>query len=177
MKRSHLKNKILDFFSSERKTLVGYVRRFIDDTADRDGEDIVQDVALNIFNRADITVPIENVAAYVYQALRNRAVDYIRKKRDTVSLDDGRQDEEDSLFHVLPVLQIDPSDEISTMEAREILFKALLNLKKEEREIIIAVELEGKTFREIAEESGLPLGTLLARKSRAMKKIKEFYHD
>ena len=51
---------IADFFALERSRLVGYVRRLIDDAAERDGEDIVQDVALNLFSRADVTVPIEH---------------------------------------------------------------------------------------------------------------------
>ena len=61
--------------------MIAYVRRLIDDAAERDSEDIVQDVFLNIFDRADITMPIENAAAYVYQALRNKVIDYLRKRR------------------------------------------------------------------------------------------------
>jgi len=167
---------MLEFLSNERKTLIGYVRRLIDDAAERDSEDIVQDVALNIFNRSDITIPIENVAAYVYQALRNKVIDYLRRGRDTTSLDDGWQDDEKStLLHALPALRTEASHEISKLEAREILFKALSLLNDEERSVLIATELEGKTFREVSEESGTPLGTLLARKSRAVNKIKESF--
>ncbi|MBN1625420.1 MAG: RNA polymerase sigma factor [Deltaproteobacteria bacterium] len=176
MKKAPLKNIIVEFLAAERKALVGYVRRLIDDAAERDSEDIVQDVILGLFNRADITIPIENIAAYVYQALRNRVIDYLRKRRDTVSIDEGWQEDEGSpLLRMLPELRIDSSDEISIMEARETLFQALSLLNDEEREIIIAVELEGRTFQELSEESGTPLGTLLARKSRAIHKIKESF--
>lgn len=178
MKKTQLKSKVLDFFVKEQKKLIGYVRRLIDDTADRDSEDIVQEVILGIFDRADITIPIENVAAYVYQALRNKVIDYLRKRRDTVSLDEGWQDkEEGSLLDVLPALRINEPDEISRMEARETLFKALALLNSDERALLIAIDLEGKTFQEVSDESGEPLGTLLARKSRAIKKIKESFHE
>lgn len=178
MNKAQLKSKILDFFSKEQKKLIGYVRRLIDDAADRDSEDIVQEVILGIFDRADITIPIENVAAYVYQALRNKVIDYLRKRRDTVSLDAGWQDnEEGSLLDVLPAVSIIESDEISRMEARETLFKALSLLNSDERAVLIATDLEGKTFQDISDESGEPLGTLLARKSRAIKKLKESFYE
>jgi len=59
MIEQHQQKRIADFFSRERRRLVAYVRRWIDDTAEHDGEDIVPVVALNIFNQADVTVPIE----------------------------------------------------------------------------------------------------------------------
>lgn len=174
MNKAPIKSIILEFLASERKALVGYVRRLIDDAADRDGEDIVQDVILNIFDRADITIPIDNIAAYIYQALRNRVVDYLRKRRRTVSLDDGfKENEEYSLQELLPDQETDGMNEISRIEAREILSGIFSLLNDEERSIFVATELEGKTFQEVSEESGEPLGTLLARKSRAIKKIRE----
>lgn len=176
MNKEQRKKNILEFLSNERKTLIGYVRRLIDDVAERDSEDIVQDVILNIFNKADLTAPIENVAAYVYQALKNKVIDYLRKRRDKVSLDSGWEDDKKSaLLRLLPALRIDLADEISRMEAREILFQALSLLNDEERSVLIGTELEGRTFQELAEESGEPLGTLLARKSRAIRKIKESF--
>jgi RNA polymerase sigma-70 factor (ECF subfamily) len=176
MNKSPWKVKILDYLTVEREKMIAYVRRLIDDAAERDSEDIVQDVVLNIFDRADITMPIENAAAYVYQALRNKVIDYLRKRRDTVSLDDGWMDETGNvLLQVLPALRIEAVDVISGMEAREELFKALAVLNDEERQILTATELEGRTFQEIAHESGTPLGTLLARKSRALQKINKLF--
>jgi RNA polymerase sigma factor (sigma-70 family) len=178
MNKTSWKTKILDFMTREREKLVGYVRRFIEDTADRDGEDIVQDVLLNIFNRADITIPIENVAAYVYQALRNKVIDYLRKRRDMISLDSGWQDDEETaLLQTLSDPQTDGTAELSRMEIRESLFEMLSVLNDEQREIVIATELEGKTFQELSREKGIPLGTLLARKSRALQRIRETFFD
>jgi len=173
-----LKNALLEFLSGERKALVGYVRRLIDDAADRDGEDIVQDVILRIFDRADITIPIDNIAAYIYRALRNRVVDYLRRRRRMVSLDESfKGNEEGSLQEIFPDRETGEIKEISRMEAREILSKVFSLLNDEERSIFIATELDGKTFQEVSEETGEPLGTLLARKSRAMKKIRESFSE
>ena len=69
--------RFVDFFRVERQRLIGYIRHRIEDTAQRDGEDIVQDVFFNVFNKSDITEPIENLTAYVYQAPRNRTIDLL----------------------------------------------------------------------------------------------------
>ena len=171
-------SKIARLIAVEREKLVGYVRRFIDDTADRDGEDIVQDVVLNIFNRADITIPIENMTAYIYQALRNRIIDYLRKKKETVSLDEGwSKDKGLPLSHILPDPAANIIDDSLRLEIRQNLFKALSVLSDEQRAVLMATELEDRTFRELSEEWGIPLGTLLARKSRALKKIREAFSN
>lgn len=179
MKKNRWQKKIAAFLGNERERLVGYVQRFIDDTAERDGEDIVQDVILNLFNRADVTVPIENVTAYVYQALRNRIIDYLRKKKDMVSLDEELSRTEDlTLADILPDPQADGFDEESRLEIRQNLFKALSILNDEQRAVIIETELEGRSFKELSKEWGVPVGTLLARKSRAIQKIRAlFFND
>ena len=74
MSAERQKKRIADFFAKEKSRLVNYVRRWVQDAAERDGEDIVQDVMLNIFDSTDITAPVENLAAYVYRSLYNRAV-------------------------------------------------------------------------------------------------------
>jgi RNA polymerase sigma factor (sigma-70 family) len=173
-----LQNRIVSFITNEREKLVRYVRRFIDDTAERDGEDIVQDIILNLFNRADFTIPIENLTAYVYRSLRNRTIDYLRRKREILSLDEGWPDDERlTLSQILPELQSDRMDETSRLEIRQKLFRALSVLTDEQKEVLVATALEGRTFRELSEDSGVPIGTLLARKSRAIQKIKDTFSD
>lgn len=171
-------DRIVSLITSERARLVGYVRRFIDDTAERDGEDIVQDILLNMFDRADMTHPIENLTAYIYQALRNRIVDYLRKRKDVSSLDEGWfEDDGLTLSQILPDPQAGRLDESARLEIRQTLFKVLNILDDEQRAVIVATELEGRTFRELSKEWGIPMGTLLARKSRAIQKIKETFAD
>ena len=151
-----------EFLRQEREALVGYVRRRIDDAADHEAEDIVQDVVVHLFDRADPSVPIQNLAAYIYRALRNRIVDYFRRRRETLALQEA----------VLASGQ-NPALEIEKEEILEDVFAAMEELSSEEKAVILATEMEGRTFKELAEEWGIPLGTLLARKSRALEKIKK----
>ncbi|MBD3243180.1 MAG: RNA polymerase subunit sigma-24, partial [Chitinivibrionales bacterium] len=75
------RSRVADFFTTEYNRLVGYVRTLIDDAAEQDAEDFVQDVAVKLLSLADITAPIENLSAYVYRALRNRVIDAFRVRR------------------------------------------------------------------------------------------------
>jgi len=153
---------LAEFLRQEREALVGYVRRRIDDAADHDAEDIVQDVVVHLFDRADPSVPIQNLAAYIYRALRNRIVDYFRRKRETVTLREA-----------VPNSMQNPALEIEKEEILEDVFAAMEALSAEEKAVILATEMEGRAFKELAEEWAIPLGTLLARKNRALKKIRK----
>ena len=178
MSRVPWQNRLIRLLADEREKFVGYVHRFIDDTAERDGEDIVQDVFLNLFNKADFTIPIENLTAYVYQALRNRVIDYLRKRREMVSLDEELSgSEEYTLSDVLPDPETARTDGASRLEMRQNLFNALSILSDEQRAVLVATEFEGRTFQELSEEWGIPLGTLLARKSRALDRIRQAFVD
>ena len=155
-------SKLTELFRTEYHRMVRFVRRQIDDSAERDAEDIVQDVMLSIFDHADVMTPIENLSAYVYRSLRNKVIDLLRKRRKMETLTDAFQDVW--------------SDILLKVEQEEILdcvFKAMDILDEESRALIIATELEGRTFQELSERWDVPLGTLLAKKSRAIKKIRK----
>jgi RNA polymerase sigma factor (sigma-70 family) len=153
--------RINEFFRAEYSRLVRFVRRLIDDAADRDAEDIVQDVMLGLFDKADVTAPIENLSAYIYSALRNRVTDMFRRKRDVASLAALVHESAEDAAHVL-----------EKKELRESVVKAIENLSDDQKAVIIATEFEDRSFGELSEEWEIPIGTLLARKSRALKKIK-----
>ncbi len=155
-------NRVAEFFRKEHKKLVNYVRSRIDDAADREAEDIVQDVMLNLFDKADISIPIENLAAYIYQSLRNRIVDLFRKRKEVDSLEKAVQDS----GH-------DPGRIFENKQLQDMVFEALESLNADERDLIMATEFDDRSFRELSEEWGVPLGTLLARKSRALKKMRK----
>jgi RNA polymerase sigma factor (sigma-70 family) len=155
-------NLVADFFRTEQKKLVSYVRSRIDDAADRDAEDIVQDVMLNMFDKADISIPIENLAAYIYQSLRNRIVDLFRKRKQV-----------DSLEKVVQDSGHDPGRIFENKQLQDMVFEALGFLNADERDLLMATEFDDRSFRELSEEWGVPLGTLLARKSRALEKIRK----
>jgi len=149
-----MQKSLKDFIAREYHKLAWFVRSLIADAVDRDAEDVVQDVALRILNSPDITIPVEKVSSYVYTALRNRVIDYLRRRKDQVPV------EENSL--VLPE---------EDFELRWRLLSALDTLDAKSRAVVIATELEGWTFEELAEEWDEPIGTLLSRKSRAIKKL------
>ena len=90
MIKDTFRQRVAEFFERERKRLVAYVHRLIEDTAESDSEDILQDVVLNLLNKADITEPIENLSAYVYEALRNRVTDYFRRRKKNLPIDSSR---------------------------------------------------------------------------------------
>ena len=156
------KKRIADFLAAEWGRLVGYVRSWIDDTADRDAEDIVQDVFASVFENADVTAPIADLSAYVYRSLRNRIVDVYRKPRRTTALNE-------------PVLdsRYEASAQAEHREDRERLFDAIDALVPAQREVLVATELEGRSFRELSEEWDVPIGTLLARKHRAVHALRK----
>lgn len=155
-------NRLAEFMRRERNALLGYVRRRIDDAGDQDAEDIVQDVIVNLFERADPTLPIQNLAAYIYRALRNAIVDRLRKRRETASLPDAALASGE-----------DPHRQLEKGEMMDLVFKAMDELSAAEKAVIVATEFEGRPFKDLAEEWNVPLGTLLARKSRALDKIRK----
>lgn len=175
MSKEKQREKIGDFFRRERQRLIAYVKGWIADTAERDGEDIVQDVALNLFDKADLTLPIENLAAYVYQSLRNRAIDLLRKKnRNLISLENTVAKETDLTLSNIIMDSSDQADAaITRKELRRQLYLSIDSLNEPDRAIIIATEFENRSFRELAEQWHAPIGTLLARKSQALKKIRD----
>jgi RNA polymerase sigma factor (sigma-70 family) len=161
-----------ELFRREYRRMVAFVRSLIDDAADRDGEDIVQDVMSGLLGAADLTVPVENLAAYVYRSLRNRVIDALRRKREVASLDAAAEDGA-SLLDLVRDARYDAAGEFEKREIRAALFGAIDSLSEDQRAIICMTELEGIPFREAAEVLSVPLGTLLARKSRAMAKIRK----
>jgi RNA polymerase sigma factor (sigma-70 family) len=164
-----------EFFRSNYGALVGYVRNLIRDGADIAGEDIVQDVMVNLYNKADITQPIQNFASYVYSALRNRIIDIMRTRKKNVSLDaEASPERQISLAEFLHDAKSDISATLEKKELRLALYRAIDGLSDAEKAIIVATEFDDRSFKELSEEWETPLGTLLARKSRALKHIGEF---
>jgi RNA polymerase sigma factor (sigma-70 family) len=156
------KKRIASLIATEWTRLVGYVRTWISDTADRDAEDVVQDVIERLFERADVTEPVADLSAYLYRSLRNKVIDLYRKPRRAAELPEDLSD-----------IRFEASAEMDRDEARETLFEAIDELPPAQREVLVATELEGRSFKELAEEWETPIGTLLARKHRAIRALKE----
>jgi RNA polymerase sigma factor (sigma-70 family) len=173
MKRQN-STAVAGFFSRESGRLVNFVRSLIDDATDRDAEDIVQDVAFHILEKGDILEPIEHMAGYVFQALRNRVIDLFRSRRDQISLDEPLGDGSD--LCLADCIADGRSDLRSLLEDRDLFERAIAcirELPERDRAVIIATEIEGFSFAELSERWGVPVGTLLSQKSRALRKIRE----
>jgi RNA polymerase sigma factor (sigma-70 family) len=166
--------RVTRFFKEEAKKLVAYVRKQLADMAAEDAEDIVQDVMLGIFDRADITAPIQNLSAYIYRSLYNRVVDrYRRRNKKVHSLDAYTDyDGEHSLADILADVRFDVHDEYEKRMIWNELFGAIEALRPSYREVFIATEFEGRSFKELAVQTGVPVGTLLSQKHRAVKQIR-----
>ena len=163
------RKRIAEFIGREWGRLVGAVRSWIEDEADRDAEDVVQDVITGLFDRADLTSTIVDLSGYVYRSLRNRVVDRYRSRREVVSLDapgaalEDRRSDVDAL-----VAQAELGGRISA---------AIDGLPDVLRDVYLATELEGRKFRDLAEEWDTPIGTLLARKHRAAVRLRAALAD
>ncbi len=169
------KSDLGQFFSEKYRKLVRYFRVNYSDLSEMDAEDIVSDVMADLFEKEDIMSHVENLSAYVYQSVRNKASDYLRRRKKTVSLDDlGLKDAPDE---AIPEPQYDMTAELDSSEVRDRLLEALDALEPNLRAVWIATELDGYSFRELSEEWGVPLGTLLARKHRASAALQRKLED
>ncbi|GAB5401496.1 MAG: hypothetical protein Aureis2KO_30810 [Aureisphaera sp.] len=154
--------KLSDFFGKEYQSLKGYVNAKISDTIDSNAEDIVQDVALKLFSGADRYAPIHNVAGFVYRSLKNRIIDLMRTKPSTASMD-----LDTSLLELTDMVSAS-ANQYSSDQMVRVLKTCIDRLKPAYRSIIIAVDFEGYTYKEISIETGIPEGTLMSRRHRAI---------
>jgi RNA polymerase sigma factor (sigma-70 family) len=167
-----------EFFNSNYHSLVAYARQLIADSADRDGEDIVQDVMVSLFDKADVLEPVRNLAGYVYAAIRNRIVDIMRVRKKSISLDAEMEDEPGmSLKEIIRDPAKDALGALEEKDRKQMLYLAIDSLNEDEKAIVIATEFDDRSFRELSEEWETPMGTLLSRKSRAIEHIEEFLEN
>ncbi len=170
----------MDFISSEYTKLVSYVyQRVTPGFLTAEPEDIVQDVALNIYSKLDINEPIENLAGYYYRALRNRIIDYQRKPKNHVSIENYTIDDEENFLYktVEDSSEKELEDVLFRDELKDKVVEAIEKLQPDQQAIIIETEFYGHSFDELSKRWQIPLGTLLARKHRAIKKLKEILKD
>lgn len=160
-------NNLSTFFNEEYSSLRSYVQSKIRDTSERDAEDIVQDVALRIFSRADDAMPINNIGGFVYNAIRNRIIDIMRGKKERRL----PSEDIDQQWQEFAELFYGDADNSYSPEMEAALKKAITDLKPVYRDIVIAIDFEGFTYKELAERTGIPSGTLMSRRHRAMSEL------
>jgi RNA polymerase sigma factor (sigma-70 family) len=154
----------------ERAKLVNFIRRRISDP--NEAEDILQDVFHEFVQAYRLPAPIEQVSAWLFRVARNRIIDRFRKRKEQ-PLTESSSDEDEAgsdyqLDLALPAIDAGPE----ALYARTVVLKALQDaldeLPPNQRDVFIAHELEGQTFKDMAEESGVTVNTLLARKRYAV---------
>ncbi len=156
--------KLGDFFGTEYHSLKAYVNSKIKDSSNRDAEDIIQDVALKLFSGADRYSPINNVAGFVYHSIKNKIIDVMRANK---SLDMRKEEKESKLSEFAEILYDQPDNHYPEQMKVE-LKRAIMGLKPDYRDIVLAIDFEGYTYREISLETGIPEGTLMSRRHRAI---------
>jgi RNA polymerase sigma factor (sigma-70 family) len=161
--------RIAETVEREQARLRSFIRRRVADRGD--AEDILQEVFYEFVEAYRLMKPIERVGAWLFQVARNRIVDLFRKKKmgsinDPVSVaDDG---EALLLEDLLPSPEAGPEAVFARQVLIEELESALDELPAEQREVFIAHEIEGRSFKEIASETGVSVNTLLSRKHYAV---------
>jgi RNA polymerase sigma factor (sigma-70 family) len=172
--------RITDTISQERGRLRNFIRRRVPDV--NEAEDILQDVFFEYVEAYRLPEQIEQVGAWLFRVARNRIIDRFRKKRE-VQLPEVSGDEGDEhwLEEVLPSPDGGPEAAYARRVLLEELLAALDELPKEQRDVFIANELDGRSFKELAAENGMAVNTLLARKRYAVlhlrKRLQTIYDE
>ena len=142
----------------------------------RDAEDILQDVFYALVEANRLLMPIEHVTGWLFRVARNRIIDLFRKARLESFSDSSVANENDEVLRLEDLLP-SPDAGPEALYARSALLDALElaidELPEEQRDVFIAHELEGRSFKEMAAEKGVSVNTLLSRKRYAMLHLRE----
>lgn len=156
--------RISDAIAREQPRLRNFIRRRVADPGD--AEDILQDVFYELVAAYRLMQPVEQVGAWLFRVARNRIVDLFRKRKREA----GATDSEEMLRweDLLPSPDAGPEALFARGVLMDELDAALDELPEEQREVFIAHEIEGRSFKELAAETGLSVNTLLSRKHYAV---------
>ena len=166
--------RVTDLVKREQSRLRNFIRRRVPDPSD--AEDILQDVFYKLVEANHLLMPIEHVTGWLFRVARNRITDLFRKQKlesfsDAVVADGG--DELLQWEDLLPSPDAGPE----ALYARHVLLDelelAIHELPEEQREVFVAHELEGRSFKEMAAATGVSVNTLLSRKRYAVRHLRE----
>jgi RNA polymerase sigma factor (sigma-70 family) len=159
----------------ERGRLRNFIRKRVGDTSE--AEDILQDVFYELVEAYRMMKPVEHLTAWMFTVARNRITDLFRAKKPQVSTQEPVELGEDGAELVLEDLLPSPDSGPEAAYTRQVLLEeveaALEELPEEQREVFIAHEMEGRSFKELAAEFGLSVNTLLSRKHYAVMHLRE----
>jgi len=170
--------QISEIVAKERSRLRDFIRRRVPDPSD--AEDIVQEVFYELVEANRLLMPIEHVTGWLFRVARNRITDLFRKKKPESFGDSAVEGEEGELLQLEDLL---PSHDAGpeALYIRNVLLEelelAIDELPTEQREVFIAHELDGRSFKEMAAETGVSVNTLLSRKRYAVLHLRERLQD
>jgi len=170
--------QISEAIKRERDKLRKFIRRRVPDP--RDAEDILQDVFYKLVEANRLLMPIDHVTGWLFRVTRNRIADLFRKRRtENIGTTDVVNDNDELLW--LEDLLPSPDALPDAIYARNLILDelemAIDELPEEQREVFVAHELEGRSFKQIAAETGVSLNTLLSRKRYAVLHLRERLAD
>jgi RNA polymerase sigma factor (sigma-70 family) len=172
-------------FLREKDKLLGFIRNRVSNV--EEAEDILQDVFYQFIAGFETIESLDRVTSWLYSVARNKIIDRYRRdatrpKRTDFELLAGRDDDAPlTLQEILPDLDNSPESTLLREAIWEEITDALAELPADQREIFVLNEIEEKGFREISEETGVSINTLLSRKRYAIlalrKRLRSFYDD
>ncbi len=170
--------RIADAVTRDGSRLRQFIRRRVSDPGD--AEDILQDVFYALVEANRLFVPIDHVTGWLFRVARNRITDLFRKKKTDRLSDAVVTDEDDERLRIDELLP-SPDAGPDALYARDALLEALElaleELPPAQRRVFVAHEIEGRSFKEIAAETGANVNTLLSRKRYAVRQLRERLHD
>jgi RNA polymerase sigma factor (sigma-70 family) len=162
--------KLIETIGREQGRLRNFIRRRVSDEAD--AEDILQDVFYELIEAYRLMKPIEQAGAWMFRVARNRIVDRFRRKKPEALADEkilsGDGEESLTLDDLLPSPDAGPEAAYARSILMEELDLAIDELPEDQREVFIAHEYDGVSFKEISAETGVSVNTLLSRKHHAV---------
>jgi RNA polymerase sigma factor (sigma-70 family) len=167
-------DRISEAIDRDKTRLRNFIRRRVADPSD--AEDILQEVFYELVETYRLMKPIEQVGAWLFRVARNRITDLFRKRKPEASTNDPVAEEEGeflTLEDLLPSRDAGPEAAYARTVLLAELEDALEELPDEQREVFLAHEIEGRSFKDLAAETGLSVNTLLSRKHYAVIHLRE----
>ena len=161
----------------ERGRLLSFILRRVRDAAE--AEDVLQEALYELVAAYRLMQPVEQAGAWLMRVARNRIIDRFRKRRPQLLGDIAQEGEEgdSALERLLPAVAEGPDAALVRELLLEELERALAELPAEQRNVFVAQELEGASFKELSARWGVGVNTLLSRKRYAVLRLRERLRD
>ena len=172
-----LDKEISSTIKKEERKLFSFIRNRV--RTNEDAQDILQDVFYQFTKVSQNLGNLERTTSWLYKVARNRVIDWYRKKRD-FSYEDQFKSTDKDLFveELLPIFNsVTPEDEYTNDVFWDMLEEALAELPENQKTVFIEHEINGKSFKELSEETGLTVNTLISRKRYAVMHLRTVFKE